>query len=126
LRRLGVSADDLRIVVVNDRQFGSAHAILAMRLDDRVLILDNQTPEVVDASTLTRYEPYYSVNELGLWRYPERPAAQRVIAAAGGAAWPVSASGGEAATPQLQVMLVDLPRTPTRWGASKRFGVGAW
>ena len=42
LREAGVPADDLRLVVVRDTRLGQDHAVLAARLDDRWLVLDNR------------------------------------------------------------------------------------
>ncbi len=79
LRRLGVPVADLRIVVVEDVVRGLAHAVLAVRTDGVVWLLDNQTDRLIDAERDRRYAPYYAVNEERRWLYrlPERSTAAR-------------------------------------------------
>jgi predicted transglutaminase-like cysteine proteinase len=67
LRELGVEPDDLRIVIVRDRLRGIAHAVLAVYVDGRALILDNQRDDVVVAELVRNYVPVYSLNERGWW-----------------------------------------------------------
>jgi predicted transglutaminase-like cysteine proteinase len=67
LRELGIDADDLRIVIVRDRARGIAHAVLAVYVDGRALILDNQRDDVVVADLVHHYVPVYSLNERGWW-----------------------------------------------------------
>src|SRR5262245_16813765 len=67
LRELGMDIDDLRIVIVRDRARGIAHAVLAVYVDGRALILDNQRDDVVVADLIHSYLPVYSLNERGWW-----------------------------------------------------------
>lgn len=67
LRELGYDDDDLRIVVLDDLNLGVAHAVLAVYLDDDILILDNQIDSVVSADVIRHYRPIYSVNERHWW-----------------------------------------------------------
>jgi predicted transglutaminase-like cysteine proteinase len=67
LRALGFPADSMRIVVLHDLNLRAAHAILVVYLGDRALVLDNQTPTVVDARTILHYRPIYSINEEHWW-----------------------------------------------------------
>jgi predicted transglutaminase-like cysteine proteinase len=67
LRELGMDVDDMRIVIVRDRVRGIAHAVLAVYVDGRALILDNQRDEVVVADLISNYVPVYSLNERGWW-----------------------------------------------------------
>ena len=77
LRLLGFPIGALRIVVLEDRLRGLAHAVLAVREGSRVWILDNQSDVVQRVEALPHYEPYYAVNEAQRWlhRVPGRPAA---------------------------------------------------
>jgi predicted transglutaminase-like cysteine proteinase len=43
LRQTGIATEDVRLVIVHDRQTGEDHAVTAARLDGRWLILDNRT-----------------------------------------------------------------------------------
>ena len=67
LRRLGISVDDMRIVVLQDLNLGIAHAILAVYVKGTPYILDNQISTVVPAKVIHHYKPVYSVNENGWW-----------------------------------------------------------
>jgi predicted transglutaminase-like cysteine proteinase len=67
LRDLGVAVEDMRIVVLNDLNLGIAHAVLAVYVNDKPYILDNQISQVVPASSIRHYQPVYSINENGWW-----------------------------------------------------------
>ena len=70
LRALGFSNSRLRLVVVQDLKRRRPHAVLAVNVNDRALVLDNQLPWIVPAEALGHYRPFYSVNEENLWRHP--------------------------------------------------------
>ena len=63
LRELGFEAEALRVVVVRDVLRDMAHAVLAVHVEDRVLILDNLFQAVLPQAMVSQYLPYYSVNE---------------------------------------------------------------
>jgi predicted transglutaminase-like cysteine proteinase len=67
LRALGLDPSALRIVVLQDLNLDLGHAVLAVYLDSRILILDNQIKRVVDADSIRHYRPIYSINETGWW-----------------------------------------------------------
>jgi len=69
LRELGFDADRLRVVVVRDTVREIAHAVLAVYLDDDVYILDNLSQAVLAQEDVTRYVPYYSINERSRWAH---------------------------------------------------------
>lgn len=69
LKALGVPADIMRIVVLNDLNLNLAHAVLVVDLDGTPVVLDNQLKGVVAASTIRHYQPVYAVNEKGWWLY---------------------------------------------------------
>ncbi|MCZ6609373.1 MAG: transglutaminase-like cysteine peptidase [Alphaproteobacteria bacterium] len=70
LRALGFSNSRLRLVVVQDLRRRRPHAVSAVNVNDRALVLDNQLPWIVPAEALGHYRPFYSVNEENLWRHP--------------------------------------------------------
>lgn len=74
LKRLGVAPDKLRIVVLQDLNLRLAHAVLAVYTDDRIIILDNQIKQTVDASAIRHYRPIFSINEDAWWLH--RPSGQ--------------------------------------------------
>ncbi len=69
LARLGVPVPDMRILVVEDVRRGLPHAVLAVRTESGVWLLDNQSEELIDAARDDRYDPYYAVNEEERWLY---------------------------------------------------------
>lgn len=67
LRHLGVRDDAMRIAIVWDRRDLEEHAVLLVRTDDEVWILDNKTAEPVRLSDdAHRYNLIYSLNEAGV------------------------------------------------------------
>ena len=52
LRRAGIAADDLRIVIMRDTIHGEDHAVAAARLDGRWLTLDNRRMAMVEDSDI--------------------------------------------------------------------------
>jgi predicted transglutaminase-like cysteine proteinase len=69
LVRLGFSIDDLRIVIVDDTNLNVFHAVLAVRSDNSVWLLDNQLQHVVPMDIAVQYVPIYSLNEHGWWMH---------------------------------------------------------
>jgi predicted transglutaminase-like cysteine proteinase len=67
LRDLGVAVEDMRIVVLNDLNLRIAHAVLAVYVNGKPYILDNQISKVVPATSIRHYQPVYSINENGWW-----------------------------------------------------------
>jgi len=67
LRAIGMPASDMCIVVVHDQARYVMHAVLAVYVEDRALILDNLRDEIVSAELIRNYEPIYSINEQGWW-----------------------------------------------------------
>ncbi len=67
LRWLGFRPDDLRIVILQDTNLQVPHAVLAVSTGNDVLILDNQTQQVLSHRQIVHYVPLYSVNETKWW-----------------------------------------------------------
>lgn len=73
LRALGIPAERMRIIIVQDQNLGGViHAILGVHDDNKLWILDNQSDEVKQAASIYHYKPIYSVNENKWWRYLSR------------------------------------------------------
>jgi predicted transglutaminase-like cysteine proteinase len=85
LMRLGFSPDTLRIVVVNDTSLNAFHAVLAVRIEGKTWLLDNQTAEAEPFDQAPQYTPIYSVNDQGWWMHstPALRAGTVTIVAAG-------------------------------------------
>ncbi len=67
LRALGWDNDRLRVVVLQDLNLKIPHAVLVAQVDGKYFVLDNQIPQVVEASTIRHYRPIFSVNETAWW-----------------------------------------------------------
>jgi predicted transglutaminase-like cysteine proteinase len=69
LRATGVPTSAMRVVVVQDRWTGGAHAVLVVDVDGEPMVLDNQAAAPVRASDDARYRPIYAVSHAGWWVY---------------------------------------------------------
>jgi predicted transglutaminase-like cysteine proteinase len=69
LRKLGISNEDMRIVVVNDLNLKVQHAVLAVYVGSKIYILDNQTRRVQQAELIYHYQPIYSLTEGAWWMH---------------------------------------------------------
>ncbi len=67
LKELGLSVDDMRIVVVRETIRNIGHAILAVYDGDNIYILDNLSDAVRPAERVRNYVPQFSVNEKHRW-----------------------------------------------------------
>lgn len=67
LRAAGVPADQMRMVVLRDTAINLDHAVLAVYVDGQPQLLDNLRTDIVAASSVSDYRPYYSINENGWW-----------------------------------------------------------
>jgi predicted transglutaminase-like cysteine proteinase len=67
LRYLGWPIESLRLVVVRDMNLSADHAVLAVYVNDQILVLDNQIRDVTNADSIHHYRPYYSINEEHWW-----------------------------------------------------------
>lgn len=75
LRALGWPVEAMRIVVLLDENLKLPHAVLAVRMDGRTYVLDNQIEQVVTDDRIHHYRPIYSINEKAWWlhRKQQRP-----------------------------------------------------
>lgn len=64
---LGFASEELRIVVLQDTNLRVPHAVLAVAHNDDILILDNQTRDVISHRDIVHYAPVYSINEQHWW-----------------------------------------------------------
>jgi predicted transglutaminase-like cysteine proteinase len=102
LQQAGFPQDNLRIVLVRDRSVRQDHAVLAARLDDRWLILDNRWPRVVsDTEAARNLVPLFALNQSGVFMLTAPYANLDILDAEtlpGAAAKDVSANWSEDAT----------------------------
>ncbi len=70
LKAVGIPADRMRIVILNDQNLELLHAVLAVYGEDgKIYILDNQIPRVIQHSEIYHYVPIYSINEHRWWKH---------------------------------------------------------
>ncbi len=62
LRALGIQADDLRLVIVEDDKRRTEHAVVAVLYEQQWLILDNLTMAIVTAEDARNYRPLFVLN----------------------------------------------------------------
>lgn len=69
LRRAGWPDAALRLTVVQRRRDKELHAVVAVRCDERIYVLDNLYAELRPEGDCSDYEPIYAVSETGLYIY---------------------------------------------------------
>ena len=62
LRELGFDENDLRFVIVHDDKHQADHAIVAIRYEQRWLILDNRTMAILNAEDV-QYSPMFALDQ---------------------------------------------------------------
>ena len=78
LIQLGVASDDLRLLVVYDRNLRENHAVTAVRFEQHWLILDNLTPEIRDDARATNFNPLFVLGDHWVRRVDAGPKPQPV------------------------------------------------
>jgi predicted transglutaminase-like cysteine proteinase len=73
LRMAGIPSEDLRIVVLADVMRGEGHAVAAVRLDGRWLILDNRRMAMVEDMVFRSYRPLFVIDQTGVMKYSDAP-----------------------------------------------------
>ena len=68
----GMSEADLKIVLVRSIFPNEDHAVVAARVDDEWLILDNRTLTLVRDTKLARTVPMFVLDQVGVWRFVPR------------------------------------------------------
>jgi predicted transglutaminase-like cysteine proteinase len=62
LRELGVGADDLRVVIMQDDKRLTEHAVVAVRSERKWLVLDNRTMAILNTEDVRNYRPLFALN----------------------------------------------------------------
>ena len=94
LREAGFAQDELRLVLVRDRAVQQDHAVLAARLDDRWLILDNRRSELLEDTDASNLMPLFAINHRGVQLFAA-PYAKRAPLEGDVEAAPAAASEGD-------------------------------
>lgn len=72
LQQLGVVAEDMFLIVLRDESRSIDHAVLAVRRNGTMYVLDNQTDLVLPAERIHDYRPILSYNGPFAWVYGKR------------------------------------------------------
>lgn len=72
LRVAGFSDRDLYFVILKDLVRRSDHAVLVVRSDDRMVVLDNGTDQIVDSESVSDYRPVLTFAATGTWTHGYR------------------------------------------------------
>jgi predicted transglutaminase-like cysteine proteinase len=67
LEAAGVDPSDMYLVVARDLARQADHAILVVRDNDRLVVLDNGTDRVLESAQVRDYRPIMSFNAKGMW-----------------------------------------------------------
>ena len=73
LRELGVSADDIRLLVARVRGADEYHAVAAVRFEGRWLVLDNRTADIRADAEVVDYDPQFVLDRDGVKRIAASP-----------------------------------------------------
>jgi predicted transglutaminase-like cysteine proteinase len=82
LRALGVASDDLYLVLVKDLVRRQDHALLAVRLDGRFVVLDSGYDGVMDSDDVRDYRPILTYSGARTWVHGYRRTANVMVASA--------------------------------------------
>ncbi|MFW8601176.1 transglutaminase-like cysteine peptidase [Desulfobacterota bacterium M19] len=67
LRWLGYGPDKIRLLILQDTNLRVQHAVLLFLTRNDILVLDNQSQEIVSQKLIHHYVPLYSLNEKEWW-----------------------------------------------------------
>ena len=73
LHEIGISADDLRLLIVHDRATNEDHAVAAVRYDGRWLILDNRSLDIRQDVDIAEFDPLFVIDGEGVKRMTASP-----------------------------------------------------
>ena len=82
LRRAGFADRDLYLVVLNDTRRRADHAVLVVRAEGRLLVLDNGTDRIVDSDIMSDYRPILTFSGNRAWTHGYRRSEPTVTYAA--------------------------------------------
>ena len=78
LRRAGFADRDLYLAIVKDLVTRADHAVLVVRAEGRMIVLDNGTEALIDSETMRDYRPILTFAKAGTWTHGYRVRANSV------------------------------------------------
>jgi predicted transglutaminase-like cysteine proteinase len=94
LREAGFPQEQLQLVLVRDRSVRQDHAVLAARLDDHWLLLDNRHARLIDDQDASHFTPLFAINHDGVHLFAA-PYAKRALPDDQNAAKPAASGNAE-------------------------------
>jgi predicted transglutaminase-like cysteine proteinase len=79
LRRAGFADKDLYLVILRDLGRRADHAVLVVRAEGRLLVLDNGTSRIVDSEMIGDYRPIFTFSGNRVWTHGYRRAAPPMV-----------------------------------------------
>jgi predicted transglutaminase-like cysteine proteinase len=75
LKASGIKSSDMFLVIAKDLVRRADHALLVVRVGDDMLVLDNETDQILSAENVRDYRPIMSYSSNGKWLhgYPAKP-----------------------------------------------------
>jgi predicted transglutaminase-like cysteine proteinase len=81
LRQAGFASKDLYLVILRDLTRNADHAVLVVRAEGRLLVLDNGNNRIVDSATIADYRPILTFSGKQAWTHGYRRATPPVVLA---------------------------------------------
>lgn len=100
LRRAGFADKDLYLVVLRDLARRADHAVLVVRAEGRMLVLDNGTSRIVDSAAIADYRPILTFSGSRAWTHGYRRESPPVV---------LASIKPPATTPMVQMASVNMP-----------------
>ena len=69
LRKAGLAEDDVRLVIVRERASGEDHAVVAARVDEKWIVLDNRRLTLLADTEMPRVRPLFVFDRDGVKRF---------------------------------------------------------
>jgi predicted transglutaminase-like cysteine proteinase len=122
LRATGVSADDLRLLLVHDRIAHQDHAVVGVRQNGRWLMLDNRHEVPIENKDAWHFTPLFALDQQGVKLFaapygaPPATAAARVASGPANTAQPTSPAEPDTAPVQAPELRLDTFEPPVLRG----------
>jgi predicted transglutaminase-like cysteine proteinase len=71
LREAGIPPQDLRLVILRDRNSQEDHAVVAVRIDNRWRVLDSRRLPMLDDAQFSHFQPIFAIDDAGIRRYAD-------------------------------------------------------
>ncbi len=79
LKAAGVRSEDLRLVILRETARPEDHAVLAVRLNERWLVLDNRMLVMLRDTQVANYRPIFVIDDVGVRAYRNDAAPLQVL-----------------------------------------------